>query len=457
MLLNFLVFNLFIHIIIFAWKRHENTNFFYKLSVASLFIALIMGGLDLYHAEPTYTLLYNGVLRSHRLLLSQQFFIILITFILILIYREYKFKPEFYLLIFTNIFAMCVILESFNFVIFFIGWEIFNLSLYALIIGNNVRTQEALSASMKYFILSAFSTAFLLLGLAILYHTTGTLQFEPIFMNLEHNPIDLAAVFIIFALLFKLSASPLHFWAPDLYSVTPLPITAYISNVPKVFYIFIVIVLMDFLDCQSNYFLIAGFLSLIIGTIGLTQQTKIKRFLAFSAIANVGYLLLIIQYDPIVIYNLVLYIFPALNIFIILIAANKFYDKDIDNIQDLRGFFSFNPFMALSFAISIFSIAGIPPLPGYYAKFHLFVQSFYIYHPALFIIIVITSVIAVANYLRILYVALFSPYTQYKFKGSQSYTVFYVVIILNFIIVGLLTYLDLLTIFIQFIGFKFGI
>lgn len=92
---------------------------------------------------------------------------------------------------------------------------------------------------MKYFILSAFSTTFLLLGLAILYHITGSLEFQTIYITMSERPIDIAVVFIIFALLFKLSAAPLHFWAPDLYSITPLPITAYISNVPKILYIMI--------------------------------------------------------------------------------------------------------------------------------------------------------------------------------------------------------------------------
>jgi len=342
-----------------------------------------------------------------------------------------------------------LILESNNFIIFFISWELFNLSLYAIIIGNNVNTQEALSASMKYFILSAFSTTFLLLGLAILYHITGSLEFQTIYITMSERPIDLAIIFIIFALLFKLSAAPLHFWAPDLYSITPLPITAYISNIPKILYILISLNFMVFLECQSNYFLIAGFLSLIIGTIGLTQQTKIKRFLAFSAIANVGYLLLIIKSDGLVLFNLVLYIIAVINIFIVLIAVNKFYDRDVDNIVDLRGFFYYNPFMAFSFTISLFSIAGIPPLPGFFAKYNLLSEAFDIFHPILFVIILITSVIAVANYLRIIYVALFSQYNIILFKEKDNNIVLNIIISFNLIIMALLFYLDILTSFLN--------
>lgn len=277
-----------------------------------------------------------------------------------------------------------------------------------MIIGNGVKKQEALAASMKYFLLSAFSTAFLLLALAILYHITGSLEFEAIYMAMSYNNIDLPVILIIFALLFKMGAAPLHFWAPDLYDATPLPITAFISNLPKLVYIFISLNLMDFLISQSNLFLIAGLLSLIVGTIGLTQQFKVKRFLAFSAITNIGYFLLIIKFSGLVLYNVILYILPIINIFIILICANQYYDKEIDNFIDLKGFFKINPFMALSFAISIFSIAGIPPLPGFFAKYNLLITSFQVFHPIIFAILIITTVIAVANYLRFIYLILFS-------------------------------------------------
>lgn len=456
MLFNFLFFNLFVHIIVFAWKRYENSNLFYKLSIVSIIIALILSIFDIYMSKDGQSiLLFNNNLRTNQVIFAQQFFITFITFILILSYKEFKFKPEFYVLLFTNLFAICLILESNNFVIFFISWELFNLSLYAIIIGNNVNTQEALSASMKYFILSAFSTTFLLLGLAILYHITGSLEFQTIYITMSERPIDIAVVFIIFALLFKLSAAPLHFWAPDLYSITPLPITAYISNVPKILYIMIAQNYMIFLECQSNYFLIAGFLSLIIGTIGLTQQTKIKRFLAFSAIANVGYLLLIIKSDGLVIYNLVLYIIAVINIFIILMAVNKFFDKDIDNIAELQGFFIFNPFMAFSFTISLFSIAGIPPLPGFFAKYNLLSEALDIFHPILFIIIVITSVIAVANYLRIIYLAIFSVYKLDKLRKKDNNLVLNIIVQFNLIIMGLLSYLDILSSFLNALGYAF--
>lgn len=454
MLLNFLFINLFLHIILFAWKKVENNTYIFRLAVISLVFALFSSFYDIYLFKDDLAItLYNDTLRINQAVLVQESFILFLALILLIIYQDFKFKPEFFLIFFTNLISICFLLESYNFIIFFISWELFNLSLYTLIIGNGVKKQEALAASMKYFLLSAFSTAFLLLGLALLYHITGSLEIETVYIAMSTQSIDLPIILIIFALLFKMGAAPFHFWAPDLYDATPLPITAYISNIPKLLYIFITLNLMDFLVCQSNFFIIAGFLSLIVGTFGLTQQFNIKRFLAFSAIANVGYFLLIIKFSGLVIYNIVLYILPLINIFIILISANKFYEKDIDNFSQLKGFFHTNPFFSFSFAISLFSIAGIPPLPGFFAKYNLLSISFDIFHPILFSIIIITTVIAVANYLRVLYIILFSTnsYTLAIKKRSSNF-IATIIILFNLISLALLTYLDIITIFIQTIG-----
>jgi NADH:ubiquinone oxidoreductase subunit 2 (subunit N) len=158
-----------------------------------------------------------------------------------------------------------------------------------MIIGIGTNKQQALSASLKYFLLSALSTAFLLLALTMIYHITGSLEYESVYLAMFENPIDLPVILMILALIFKLGAAPLHFWAPDLYNNTPLPVTAYISNIPKIVYLLLILDLAEFLSCQFNFFIIAGFISLIVGTLGLFQQLRIKRFLAFSGIANVGY------------------------------------------------------------------------------------------------------------------------------------------------------------------------
>jgi len=215
-----------------------------------------------------------------------------------------------------------------------------------MIIGIGVNKQQALSASIKYFLLSALSTTFLLLALAIIYHITGSLEFENVYLAMFENQIDLPVILIIFALIFKLGAAPLHFWAPDLYSSVPLPVTAYISIIPKIVYLLLLLDLDDFLSCQNNFFIISGFLSLIFGTFGLSQQFKIKRFLAFSGIANVGYLLIVITNPDLLKFNLMIYVFAILNIFIILLDLEAFYEREINSFKELKGLFYINPFLA---------------------------------------------------------------------------------------------------------------
>lgn len=434
----------------------EHNLYIYRLALISLIMSFISSLYDTLRFSDGFAVtLFNDSLRINQAVLAQESLLIFLAIILLIVYRDFKFKPEFYLLIFTNLISACFLLESYNFIIFFISWELFNLSLYIMIVGNGVKKQDALAASLKYFLLSAFSTAFLLLGLAILYHLTGSLEFESIYLAMNFTPIDLPVILIIFALLFKIGAAPLHFWAPDLYDATPLPVTAYISNLPKLLYIFLALNLIDFLQCQNNFFIIAGFLSLIFGTWGLTQQFKIKRFLAFSAIANVGYFLLIIQYPGLILYNLILYILPVINIFIILITANNFYEKDIDNLFQLKGFFKTNPFMSLAFAISIFSIAGIPPLPGFFAKYNLLSLTFEVFHPILFSIIIITTVIAVANYIRVLYILLYSSSSNHLYiKKIHNHINSYIILFLTLTITIISFLADHITLVLNAIGYS---
>lgn len=441
------IMSLFTHIILFAFKKYENNRLFYQLAIASLIILLLANMLEFSSVRDGLSIaIYKNLLRINKTILGLQFFILFLSLFLIIIYRDYKFKPEFYLILATNILSMILVLHSNHWILFFVAWEIFNMSLYALIIGNNIDRQKALSASMKYFTLSALSTAFLLLGLVMIYHSTGDLSFQAVYSAMYFKRLALPLMFIGFAFLFKLSAVPVHFWSPDLYSVTPLPITAFISNIPKIFYFSVIIILLEELHIVANIYLFFGLASLIIGSIGLAQQKTVKRFLAFSAIINVGYILIVIQNPTMAIYNLALYILPNINIFMILIAMNNYFNKDdIDNIDELSGFFAKNPFMTLSFVVSIFSIAGIPPLPGFFAKYHLLVAVYKFLPYYMFLIVIITSVIAVASYLRILYIALFSPiHNKYLIKIDDN-IVLSTIIAFNFVVFGIITYSDIIS------------
>jgi len=288
--------------------------------------------------------------------------------------------------------------------------------------------------------------------LALIYHSNGDLSFENLYKFIYLKDMNIGIICIIFAIIFKLGAVPLHFWAPDLYNVTPLPIMAYVANVPKVLYFAVILIIISVCQVHSNLYPIFGVISLIIGSLGLMQQNTIKRFLAFSAITNVGYILLIIEYQNEAIYNIALYILPNINLFMVLIAINNYYNKeDINNIRELSGFFENNPFMLLTFVISIFSIAGVPPLPGFFAKYNLLVLAFNTVNHALFFIIIITSVIAVASYLKVLYIALFSNKVNKSNIKIDNNIVLTTIIAFNFVTLGILSYNDIISTLVKII------
>lgn len=448
MLSLFLFLNLFLHIIYFSYLKIEGNTYIYRLTIISLVFCLADNFHNIILLAPDSTLtLFNDSLRFNTTIQTQESFILIIALILLIAQKDYKFKSEFYLLLFTNIISANFLLESFNFIVLFISWELFNLSLYIMIIGNGVNKQQALAASLKYFLLSALSTAFLLLALTMIYHITGSLEFEPVYLAMSNQSLDLPVILIIFALLFKLGAAPLHFWSPDLYDSTPLTITAYISNIPKIVYLLLIVNQADLLDCQSNFFIIAGFCSLIVGTLGLTMQFKIKRFQAFSGIANLGYLLVIINNPDLLVLNLIIYILATINIFIVLLYLENLYQREIDDFRQLTGLFYLNPLLTLSLTISIFSLAAIPPLPGFYAKQKLLLFAYKSLSTLLFAIIIFTTVLAISNYLRLIYQILFSKshlaQTQRKVGDKSLTTIIQVLTSVQLILFTIINYLPL--------------
>lgn len=161
----FLFLNIFLHVIYFSYTKYENSIYIYRLTIISILFAIVDNIHNIYLLTPDYSLtLFDNLLRINSTVLTQQTFILLIALILLLAFKNYKFKSEFFLILFANLISATYILESYNFIILFIAWELFNLSLYTMIIGIGVNKQQALSASIKYFLLSALSTTFFLLA-----------------------------------------------------------------------------------------------------------------------------------------------------------------------------------------------------------------------------------------------------------------------------------------------------
>ena len=361
-----------------------------------------------------------------------------------------------------------LLVSSFDLISIYLSIELQSFGLY--ILSTIYRNSEnSTNAGLKYFLLGGFSSCIILLGFGIIYSYTGMTQLESIYTLLSagaYQNIDyiiqgtlLGIVLIIIGLLFKIAAAPLHNWSPDVYDETPTIVTIWLTIMPKIsilillleIYTLVTIALLQPSDLWSgqeyiyldilnysanllsinivkNILLISSIFSLIIGTVVGLAQIKIKRLLAYSTISHIGFMLLAIainteQSIDSFLFYLIQYIITNLNIFFILLAISyiKYNDKinlknleiiDIKYIKDLQGLFSMNPLLSLTFSISLFSMAGIPPLIGFFSKqfvlYSAIDQGYYL----LTIIAIIVSVISASYYLKIIKIIHLSPAAQ---------------------------------------------
>jgi NADH-ubiquinone oxidoreductase chain 2 len=310
-------------------------------------------------------------------------------------------------------------------------------------------SESATSAGLKYFLLGGLSSCIILLGSALIYSYTGLTNFESIYSlvsvsysNQIIHGLTLGFILVIIGLLFKIAAAPLHNWAPDVYDDSPTIVTIWLTIMPKISILILLLELQSGISLSSeivqsinifsdllseniiyvlkNLLLISSLLSLIIGTVVGLAQTKIKRLLAYSTISHIGFILLALainseQSTESLIFYIIQYSLTNLNVFLIIIALgylinnNKFINgnyygsnTDIRFISELKGQFFLNPVLSISLSICLFSMAGVPPLIGFFSKqFVLYsaVQSGYYF---MSIVAILVSVISASYYLKII-------------------------------------------------------
>ena len=309
-----------------------------------------------------------------------------------------------------------VIMASFNnMAMLFLGIEILSISLYTLA-GSRKGSLFSNEASFKYFLMGSFATGFLLLGIAFVYGATGSFQIDKIsdfiMINKESLPgFFYAGVILMFiGLAFKISAVPFHFWAPDVYGGSPTSITAFMSTVVKIAAIaaFFRIFSFAFAEIESSWLIIIEvvcFLTLVIANITAVYQNDAKRMLAYSSVGHVGYILLGFLADPttsssLVLYYLSAYAISSLGVFAILIVIER--EKNNLSIENFNGLFKRSPFMAVAMTLALLSLAGIPPLPGFFGKYMVFALALEHGFIGLVCVAVVTSLIGAYYYFRII-------------------------------------------------------
>ena len=321
-------------------------------------------------------------------------------------------KFEYPIIVLISILGMFFMVSSNDLILFYLGLELQSLSLYILaaIDRDNLRSSES---GIKYFVLSALSSGLLLYGCSLLYGFTGSTNFEIISneLNKQNTGAIFAMVFILVGLAFKVSAVPFHMWTPDVYEGSPTSITSYFAAVPKVAGLAVLIKFMfvPFSNIISEWQMIIIFISIasmILGAVAAIGQKNLKRLLAYSSIGHMGYALAGIAtgalagYKSSIVY-ITIYVVMNVGAFSCLYLMKKdgVYKE---NISDLSGISKKHPILGISFLIILFSLAGIPPLGGFFAKFYIFSAVLEQKMYALAIIGLLTTVISAVYYLKII-------------------------------------------------------
>jgi NADH-quinone oxidoreductase subunit N len=296
--------------------------------------------------------------------------------------NKYKIS-EFYLLVFSTLIGMQFMISSGSFLMLYLGLELATIPMAALAAYDRYRHHSA-EAGIKLILSAAMSSAVLLLGITLIYGTTGSTYFDVVALKYANIPLQtLAFIFFFSGMAFKISLVPFHLWTADVYEGAPVNVTSYLSVISKGASAFIlIIVLFTVFNSISMIWkpllYIISVLTMTIGNLFAIRQQNMKRFLAFSSIAQAGFILLgIIGASSIgmtsVVYFVFVYIFSNLGAFGVVSVI--YYKTQKENMDDYNGLYHTNPKLSLIMMLALFSLAGIPPVAGYFGKFFLFTAA----------------------------------------------------------------------------------
>ena len=453
--------------------------------------------------------LYSGLFQITQVSVLIEVFFLIIGFLILIAWPLYKgievktsytlLNKDYSLIVLFSTLGSCLLISSSDLISLYLSIELQSFGLYVL--STLYRDSESsTNAGLKYFLLGGLSSCLILLGCGIIYSLTGLTNFESIYTIISSSSINyiiqglnLGLLFIIIGFLFKIAAAPLHNWAPDVYDETPTIVTIWLTIMPKISIIILLLELQEIatigtiesinllnintntyneilsslstlkpsstsynldnllegnimnMNLLKNLLLISSLLSLIIGTVVGLAQTRIKRLLAYSTISHIGFILLALainteQSIDSLIFYIIQYTITNLNMFLILIALSYIiisnnlntnnsnnkellfnegnYLGDIKYISSLKGQFFLNPLLSLSLCICLFSMAGIPPLIGFFSKQFVLYSAIESGYYFMTFIAILVSVISASYYLKIIKVLL---YPENNKEESNNY------------------------------------
>ncbi|MEO5569421.1 MAG: NADH-quinone oxidoreductase subunit N [Bacteroidia bacterium] len=327
--------------------------------------------------------LFNGIFRTNSTMEFEKnilnFGTLIISMQAFSWLKNHKHLLEFYMLLLSTLIGMFFMISSGNLLMFYLGLELATIPLAALS-NFDLEKRQSSEAAMKMIMSSAFSSGILLFGISIVYGTTGTLSLTELSSHLDGSPLQLFAFILLFTgFAFKMSAVPFHLWTADVYEGSPVPVTSYLSVISKgaIIFVFVSVLYNTFKSLSETWYQVLNLtavLTMVVGNLFAIRQNNLKRFLAFSSIAQVGFILIGISGSSqmgtaSVIYFILIYIFSNLGAFGVIALVSALTGKD--NMYDYKGFYKTNPMLSWVLTISLFSLAGIPPTAGFFGKLFL--------------------------------------------------------------------------------------
>lgn len=434
----FILFMACFILIVALFVKEINKQFIYYVTQATLFIAFIIfmfNGFDKIHTND-FIFSNSFIFDKFSVLLK-----IIIIFCCIIIFMYTKTfnhlnnikLGDYYALCLFSILGMCLLLSSGNLLIFYLSIELMTLPLYVLIvmIKDYDTSQEA---AFKYFVLGSVASSFLLFGISLIYGTTGCLLFKDLAYYFTNNTIFIDNFFtqcgcflVIVGLVFKLGVAPFHVWVPDVYKGASVSITLFISTIPKIaiFGIFLKLlqtIFYPFYEMLVPVFIVMVVLSLCIGNLFALVQTNIKRMFAYSSISHIGFVILgLLSYKENVgvsvsLFYLLIYVLTTLGSFSFLLMFCKNMGFELEELKDFSGFGVTQPFMSFILLLLLFSMAGVPPLVGFYTKLLVLTNIVSVGYYYLAVFSVLMTVVGLFYYLRVVKVMFFDTV-----DASKSY------------------------------------
>ncbi len=406
-----LMITLIIFILLFvklANKEWKNESLIHLVNVL-LFINLGSGFLGQQNGT-----LFGDMFRTNELLVFEKNLLNLGTLIISLQsydwLKQHKHVAEFYMLLLSTLLGMFFMLSSNNLLMFYLGLELSTIPLAALA-NFDLDKRRSSEAALKMIISSAFSSGLLLFGISLVYGVTGTLNFIELSQVFIPNALNIFAFILLIAGFgFKISVVPFHLWTADVYEGSPVAVTSYLSTISKGVILFVLVsVLYNVFGPMHkswyNMLFLLSVITMIIGNLFALRQQNMKRFLAFSSITQVGFILIGItgqsaEGSASVIYFVLVYIFSNLAAFGVINIVSAVTGKE--NVDDYKGFYKTNPELSWVLAIALFSLGGIPPTAGFFGKFFLLLAGAGKGNYLLIGIAALNMVISLYYYLRVI-------------------------------------------------------